>query len=120
MFVFPVMSRFFGVGRFARARGTSHFARAFNGDLPRFVSYAPSFAIPFAKLGELPLSGFAEQRHPLLGLLNAMRLSESACDVEAGDGEEAISVAGNLWDAVELLSCFREWSGNTIEVKQRD
>ena len=113
------MSRFAGVGRFARARGTSHFARAFNGEVPRFVSYAPSFATSFAGLGELPLTGFAEQRHPLLGVLNAMRVSDTACDVEAGDDEEAL-VAGSLWDTVELVSCFREWSGNTIEGKDRD
>ena len=120
MFYFSKMNagNFFraGAGRFARARGSSVFARAFNGELPRhFVSFPVSFPVSFSRLGELPLSGFAEQ--PLAGVLNAMRLSQDVSDLEAPveSSEDAVLAASGVMDAIELISCLREWSGSTIQ-----
>ena len=102
-----------GVGRFARARGTSQFARAFNGELPRhFVTF------PTRYFGELPIGGFAEQHSPLSGVLNAMRLGQEVSDIEEPDGsaEDPVQAASSAIDAMELISCLqREWSGTTIE-----
>jgi hypothetical protein len=54
----------FAAGRFARARGNSMFARAFNNELPRVLrmNMNASF-IKMADFGEKPmLTGFAEQQ----------------------------------------------------------
>ena len=106
--------RFSGVGRFARARGSSVFARAFNGELPRNFSNFAFNKQSFAKMGEIPLGGFAEQSHPLLGLLNSLRTASEGegTELDLSEGEEGL-------DATLLLSTvgmeLNQWSlGITI------
>ena len=63
-----------GVGRFARARGSSLFARAFNGELPKRMCAIP-MSRSFASLGEKPLTGFAEQCKTVANVLNVSCLA---------------------------------------------
>jgi len=101
---------FKGAGRFSRARGVSHFARAFNGELPRFFG-SVNFAKPFRCLSELPLGGFAEQGQPLAGVLNAMRLSEEVSDLE--ENVDVSEVLATALDSLEM-STLKEWSGFSV------
>jgi hypothetical protein len=104
-----------GVGRFAKARGSSHFARAFNGQLPRQFASQASFPVSFARLGELPLCGFAEQDNPITGLVNSMRLSEEISDLESDNEEELKATSLASAEVVEkIISSIREWSGSKI------
>ena len=107
----------YGMGRFSRARGNSFFSKVFNGDkLPRHLLYSfPSLPTNFARLGESPICGFAEQNQPLIGLVNALRLSSEISDEEAAvlDASDNAGVmsASLVLDAIELIACLREWSG---------
>ena len=106
------MSFFRGVGRFARARGSSLFARRLNGELPRVLAAAigPQSMRSF---GELPLTGFAEQ----FRTVNAAGFAQlSSDDALAGvvpgttiSQDEALQLAALA--AGDITFYVSQWSG---------
>ena len=76
-------------GRFARARGTSMFARAFNNELPRGLSSFAGFSTLYMKLSELPIQGFAEQFTSTLTICGGTLIAPAEADLEGATEEEA-------------------------------
>ena len=98
-------------GRFARARGTSLFARAFNHELPRRMS---SFACVFPdslkiSLAEKPLSGFAEQIKSAVSLSIPLVLDseQGGLSEDAEEAEAQQPVIVTSWMLETLLAQHR-------------
>ena len=116
------MSFFAGVGRFARARGNSAFARAFNGETPRrFASciQVPVFSQSFSSLGERPLTGFAEQFKSAASLLNVGCLSASDEEAqvlpEAAEDATILSSWSILYSVSDVLCTQQHIKGFSIK-----
>ncbi len=106
------MSFFHGVGRFARARGSSMFARRLNGELPRGLAAAVGGqSIRF--FGELPLTGYAEQ----FRTVNAAGFAQLSNDDAVGGIIEGTAISQD--EALQLAALatgditffLSQWSG---------
>ena len=74
-------------GRFARARGNSFFARAFNQELPR-RSMVTALCFSQLKFAEKPLNGFAEQFSGVKLLSGSLAVPASDCEASDASEEE--------------------------------
>jgi hypothetical protein len=102
------------MGRFARARGTSLFARAFNHDLPRRMA---TFSHQFPKslnicLAEKPLTGFAEQLQSALTMSLPLVVECGEESVSTEDGEEGVSTYN-----ISIQSVLTTWLDSLIKMR---
>ena len=98
-----------GAARFSRARGSSLFARQFNGELPKRFGCSPVFSQSFGSLGERPISGFAEQfRDVSFGVELALSSGDENVDDDAVCGEED----GALISSQDLWFSVKQWNAN--------
>ena len=94
-------------GRFAQARGSSAWARQFNFQASGAKFFGPSSfrtvsSINLAKcLGEVPLSGFAEQYSSITQSFNSMGQSSANSDTVAGDDDE-IATNDEMMEFVQI------------------
>mmetsp|Transcript_9270 Transcript_9270/g.7932 ORF Transcript_9270/g.7932 Transcript_9270/m.7932 type:complete len:101 (+) Transcript_9270:3-305(+) len=83
--------------RFARARGTSSFARAYNANFARSVSTLGTLP---RIVGEAPLQGFAEQIPPMISMsISSEMTSAGGCaakTIPEDELEEMIALAFQL------------------------
>ena len=108
------------LGRFARARGNSLFARSFNKELPRGLVGALRFAAGSGSIrmfGENPLCGFAEQFKTLgtAGFNQLNGTSEESQSMALGvlTQEEALQLAALT--AGDISFYLSQWSGLSRE-----
>ncbi len=99
------------IGRFARARGHSLFARSFNKDLPR--SLAGVGVGSLRMFGEMPLGGFAEQFKTVgtSGFNQVNGTSEESQSLALGALSQAQALELAALAAGDINFYLSQWSG---------
>ena len=102
-----------GLGRFARARGNSMFARSLNRELPRGLAGALVGIGGLRIFGETPMCGFAEQFRTV-GTAGFAQTNGTSEDAQLGaigslSEEEALQLAALT--AGDVTFYLSQWSG---------